>query len=151
MASHVLQKIKSFFLLKSTSTGDSLLDSDAQIPDPRTAPEVSFSRPRIVALNHRKQEVIIVEPTSFAEAREVAEALKQKKSIIINMRATDKELSRRIVDFLGGISYATDGHMQKVTDFIYLFTPSHIEISTANRRVYDKDDDTLFHTAMAAS
>jgi cell division inhibitor SepF len=69
-----------------------------------------------------------LEPASFADAREIAETLKLKKCILLNMRKTDKELARRIVDFLSGISYAIEGQSQKVADQIYLFTPGHFEI-----------------------
>jgi len=76
----------------------------------------------------RKQEIVVLEPASFADAREIAETLKLKKCILLNMRKTDKELARRIVDFLSGISYAIEGQSQKVADNIYLFTPGHFDI-----------------------
>lgn len=76
----------------------------------------------------RRQEIVVLEPVSFADAREIAETLKLNKCILLNMRKTDKELARRIVDFLSGISYAVEGQSQKVADSIYLFTPGHFDI-----------------------
>ncbi|MCA9796588.1 MAG: cell division protein SepF, partial [Candidatus Eremiobacteraeota bacterium] len=105
------------------------------------------SRSKLVGLpSPRKQEIVVLEPASFADAREIAETLKVKKSILLNMRKTDKELARRIVDFLSGISYAIDGHSQKVADQIYLFTPGHIEIVIPDQDQYasgNKDDGVL--------
>jgi cell division inhibitor SepF len=82
----------------------------------------------------RKQEIVVLEPASFADAREIAESLKVKKCILLNMRKTDKELARRIVDFLSGISYAMEGNSQKVADNIFLFVPGHMEIVIADHQ-----------------
>lgn len=93
-------------------------------------PEVRSNRNVVNLPNStpRKQEIVVLEPASFADAREIAETLKLKKCILLNMRKTDKELARRIVDFLSGISYAIEGQSQKVADNIYLFTPCHFDI-----------------------
>ena len=82
----------------------------------------------------KKQEIVVLEPASFADAREIAESLKVKKCILLNMRKTDKELARRIVDFLSGISYAMEGNSQKVADNIFLFVPGHMEIVIADHQ-----------------
>lgn len=82
----------------------------------------------------KKQEIVVLEPASFADAREIAEALRVKKCILLNMRKTDKELARRIVDFLSGISYAMEGNSQKVADNIFLFVPGHMEIVIADHQ-----------------
>lgn len=86
---------------------------------------VSFPPPK-------KQEIVVLEPASFSDAREIAESLRLKKCILLNMRKTDKELARRIVDFLSGISYAQEGNSQKVADNIFLFVPGHMEIVIAD-------------------
>lgn len=133
-----MDSLKRFFTLEEDSYPGESRDSDplelseysvsaAEHP----VPEVRSNRNNLVGLPstpQRKQEIVVLEPASFADAREIAETLKLKKSIILNMRKTDKELARRIVDFLSGISYAIEGHSQKVADQIYLFTPGHFEI-----------------------
>ena len=92
-----------------------------------------------------KQEIVVLEPASFADAREIAETLKLKKCILLVMRKTDKELARRIVDFLSGISYAIEGQSQKVADQIYLFTPGHFDIiiPTAEQFGGAKDENVM--------
>jgi cell division inhibitor SepF len=98
-------------------------------------PGLARGRGNLVSLPApRKQEIVVLEPASFADAREIAEALKVKKCILLNMRKTDKELARRIVDFLSGISYAMEGNSQKVADNIFLFVPGHMEIVIADHQ-----------------
>lgn len=91
----------------------------------------------------RKQEIVVLEPASFADAREIAESLKVKKCILLNMRKTDKELARRIVDFLSGISYAMEGNSQKVADNIFLFVPGHMEIVIADHQDHSPKQEEL--------
>lgn len=94
------------------------------------------------------QQIVLLEPSSFGEARDVAEALKQRKPIIVNVRKTDKDLARRIIDFLSGISYAVDGHMHKIADSIYIFVPSTVEVlSHGGQPEYQKESDPLFASA----
>ena len=143
----MMDSLKKFFTLEEDSfSPDELLSESlepSELPDVSQVMEPS-SRNKVVGLPHpRKQEIVVLEPASFADAREIAETLKVKKSILLNMRKTDKELARRIVDFLSGISYAIDGHSQKVADQIYLFTPGNIEIVMANTDSFGKDETGL--------
>ncbi|MBI3929473.1 MAG: cell division protein SepF [Armatimonadetes bacterium] len=130
-----MDSIRRFFTLEEDSFASDPPDSASLEPPPKetSAPPRPSSRGTLISLpTPRKEEIVVLEPSSFTDAREIAETLKLKKSILLNMRKTDKELARRIVDFLSGISYAIDGHSQKVADQIYLFTPGHIEILIPN-------------------
>jgi len=137
MAGRVMDSLRRFFTLEEESYSAESQDSEsvslseyslsaAEHP----VPEVRSNRNLVGVPNTptRKQEIVVLEPASFADAREIAETLKLKKCILLNMRKTDKELARRIVDFLSGISYAIEGQSQKVADNIYLFTPGHFDI-----------------------
>jgi cell division inhibitor SepF len=136
VAGRVMDSLKRFFTLEEESYSPSSTDSDGMdfsdysvSAAEHPVPEVRSNR-NVVSLptQQRKQEIVVLEPASFADARDIAETLKLKKCILLNMRKTDKELARRIVDFLSGISYAIEGQSQKVADQIYLFTPGHFEI-----------------------
>lgn len=136
-----MDSLRRFFTLEEESYSAESQDSES---DPLSlseysmsaaehpVPEVRSNRNVVNLPNNgsttRKQEIVVLEPASFADAREIAETLKLKKCILLNMRKTDKELARRIVDFLSGISYAIEGQSQKVADQIYLFTPGHFDI-----------------------
>ena len=137
MAGRVMDSLRRFITLEEESYSAESQDSEsvslseyslsaAEHP----VPEVRSNRNLVGVPNTptRKQEIVVLEPASFADAREIAETLKLKKCILLNMRKTDKELARRIVDFLSGISYAIEGQSQKVADNIYLFTPGHFDI-----------------------
>jgi len=131
-----MDSLRRFFTLEEESYSSESQDSDSlslseysMSAAEHPVPEVRSNRNLVsVPNNQRKQEIVVLEPASFADAREIAETLKLKKCILLNMRKTDKELARRIVDFLSGISYAIEGQSQKVADQIFLFTPGHFDI-----------------------
>jgi len=84
----------------------------------------------VVSIHTQKQvKVIVVEPVSFEEAQGIAEHLKARKSVILNLERTDINLSQRLVDFISGTTYALGGNMQKVGNGIFLFVPNNVDIS----------------------
>jgi len=84
----------------------------------------------VVSIHTQKQvRVMVVEPVSFEEAQGIAEHLKARKSVILNLERTDVHLSQRIVDFISGTTYALGGNMQKVGNGIFLFVPNNVDIS----------------------
>jgi len=84
----------------------------------------------VVSIHTQKQvRVIVVEPVSFEEAQGIAEHLKARKSVILNLERTDANLSQRLVDFISGTTYALGGNMQKVGNGIFLFVPNNVDIS----------------------
>lgn len=72
--------------------------------------------------------VVLVEPTSYDEVQSICDDLKSKKPIIINFEDMDKEVARRMVDFISGAVYALDGTIQKVSNGIVLVAPSNVDI-----------------------
>lgn len=84
----------------------------------------------VVSIHTQKQvRVIVVEPVSFEEAQGIAEHLKARKSVILNLEKTSESLCQRIVDFISGTTYALGGNMQKVGNGIFLFVPNNVDIS----------------------
>lgn len=73
-----------------------------------------------------------VEPKSFAEAQSIADKFKAGMPVIINLTATDTELSKRLLDFASGLTYALDGGIQKVSDKVFMLTPRNVDVSAAN-------------------
>lgn len=112
-----------------------------------TAPEADGSEtPRrggqLFRLHAQKQlEIVVLQPRTFEDARAAADYLKMRRPVVVNLQGSHGDLARRIVDFTSGITYALDGHMLRVGEEIFLFTPSHIAI-TAD--VGSGDDQTLF-------
>ena len=75
-----------------------------------------------------QMQVILVKPERFDTAAEVADHLRGKRAVLLNMEATPKDLARRLVDFLSGVTYAIDGNIQKVAANTYLLTPPNVDI-----------------------
>jgi len=77
----------------------------------------------------RGYEVIVFEPRSYNESKQIAEALKEKKTVILNLQLLDREQSQRVVDFLCGCTYALEGDQRKIGDCVFIFTPDNINLS----------------------
>ncbi len=73
--------------------------------------------------------VIISQPNSFEQSEEICEHLKEKKSIIVNLEYVNKDVARRIVDFISGAVYGLDGNIQKISNSIFLVAPFNYEIT----------------------
>ena len=72
--------------------------------------------------------LVIMQPVSFEEARDIANHLKERKPIVINLENVDNPTSRRIVDFLSGAVYALDGSIKKVSNGIFLIAPYNVGV-----------------------
>ena len=78
------------------------------------------------ATTHMK--VVVIQLTCFEDARDIADHLKAKKPIVINLEQLDRDVSRRVVDFLSGAVYGVDGNIQKVANGIFLIAPYTVDI-----------------------
>ena len=78
--------------------------------------------------------MVISQPTSFEQSEEICNYLKERKSVIVNLEYVNKDVARRIVDFISGGVYALDGHIQKVSNSIFLIAPINYEISNEMAR-----------------
>ena len=74
--------------------------------------------------------MVITQPTSFEQSEEICNYLKEKKSIIINLEYVNKDVARRIIDFLSGAVHALNGHIQKVSNSIFLLAPVNYDIES---------------------
>jgi cell division inhibitor SepF len=84
-------------------------------------------------------QVHLVIPRNFNDAQQVADQFKRKVPVILNLQTTDHELSKRMIDFSSGLTYALDGGMQRIAEKIFLLTPRNVEVSAEERaRLLDK-------------
>lgn len=79
-------------------------------------------------------QMVISQPTTFEQSDEICSFLKEKKSVIVNLEYVNKDVARRIVDFISGGVYALDGYIQKVSNSIFLVAPSNYEITNEMAR-----------------
>ena len=84
--------------------------------------------------DQRPTRVSVVEPASFNDAQALADRFKRQQPVILNLQSVDAELSRRMVDFCSGLTYALDGHIQTVANRVFLLTPRNVEVSAEERK-----------------
>ncbi len=95
-----------------------------------------FGKKRNVVAMPQAQSIkmVISQPTNFEQSEEICNFLKEKKSVIVNLEYVNKEVARRIVDFISGGVFALDGHIQKISNSIFLIAPVNYEITNEMAR-----------------
>ena len=83
---------------------------------------------KVVNMPQTQVRMKICKPTSFEQSEEICNELKEKKSIIVNLEYVNKDVARRIVDFISGSVHALDGHIEKISNSIFLVAPFNYEI-----------------------
>ena len=84
-------------------------------------------------------QVHFVTPRNFNDAQEVADRFKRNVPVILNLQSTSADLSKRLIDFSSGLTYAMDGGMQKIADKTFMLTPANVEVSAEEKaRIVEK-------------
>lgn len=73
-------------------------------------------------------QVVLVKPERFDNVSEIAEHLRERRAVVLNLESTNKDVARRLVDFLSGCAYALDGKIKKVAISTYIITPLNVDI-----------------------
>lgn len=73
-------------------------------------------------------QVVLVKPDRFEQASEIADHLREKRTVVLNLESTQKDISRRLLDFLSGVAYAHEGKIKKVAISTYIITPYNVDI-----------------------
>lgn len=96
---------------------------------------------------NRGHEMVFIEPRSFDDAATIAQDLKDRKTIVLNLRLLDKEQSQRTIDFVCGAAHALNGKPQKVDEKVFVFTPSNVTWSVdMSATAQNKFDDSLWRS-----
>ena len=74
-------------------------------------------------------EVCVIKPTSVEDAREITETLLNNRTVVLNVEGLDVEIAQRIIDFTSGSCFAISGNLQKISNYIFLVTPTDVDIS----------------------
>jgi cell division inhibitor SepF len=115
-----------------TSLGD-LFGSEGPGKSERYAAQNPPTHLRAVP-DQRPTRVSVVEPSSFNDAQGLADRFKRQQPVILNLQNVDGDLSRRMVDFCSGLTYALDGQIQSVASRVFLLTPHNVEVSAEERK-----------------
>ena len=90
---------------------------------------VEDRRNKVVNIHATTQlKVVLVKPERFENASEIADHLKDKRTVVLNLESTNKDIARRLIDFLSGVAYAGEGKIKKVAANTYLITPYSVDI-----------------------
>ena len=73
-------------------------------------------------------QVVLVKPEKFDDASAIADHLREKRTVVLNLESTNKEIARRLLDFLSGVAYANEGKIKKVAISTYIITPYNVDI-----------------------
>lgn len=93
------------------------------------APERRSSSDNVVNINTTTQlQVVLVKPEKFDDASSIANHLRDKRTVVLNLESANKDIARRLVDFLSGVAYALEGKIKKVAVSTYIITPYNVEI-----------------------
>jgi cell division inhibitor SepF len=96
---------------------------------PRGPQEVPRRNNKVVSVSAATQlQVVLVKPERFEDASTVADHLNERRTVVLNLEQTDREISRRFVDFLSGVAYANGGQIKKVANSTFIITPHNVDI-----------------------
>ena len=91
--------------------------------------KVEDRRNKVVNIHATTQlKVVLVKPERFENASEIADHLKDKRTVVLNLESTNKDIARRLIDFLSGVAYAGEGKIKKIAANTYIITPYHVDI-----------------------
>ncbi|MEG6616459.1 cell division protein SepF [Peptococcaceae bacterium 1198_IL3148] len=123
-----MDKMMGFMGLDEEGYEDEKLEQDTALEEPKELGRRKGGT--VVSLHTQRQvQVVLAEPSSYDEVQNIADNLKNRRSVIVNLEKTDPELSRRVIDFMSGTTYALNGNMQKVGQGIFLFAPNNVDIT----------------------
>lgn len=98
-------------------------------PAPRRVEPVHTGTDKVVNIHTTAQvQVVLVQPEQFEDAQSIADHLNARKTVVLNLESADKEVSRRIVDFLSGVAYANRGQVKRVAKKTFMITPYDVDV-----------------------
>ncbi|MCI9287276.1 MAG: cell division protein SepF [Clostridia bacterium] len=141
MAGAVMNKIWDFLGIENAEETEELedraydYDYEEEEEEPEGINKIFGRKPKIVNMPQTQQiKMVISQPTTFEQSEEICNYLKERKSVIVNLEYVNKDVARRIVDFISGAVHALDGHIQKISNSIFLIAPTNYEIANEMAR-----------------
>ena len=110
--------------IKSQTLDDDYDEETVAKPKPRSTPK--NARPRMMS---NGMEIFVSKPTSVDDAREITDMLLDNHTVLLNMEGLDVDMAQRIIDFTSGSTYAIDGNLQKISNYIFVLTPRNVDVS----------------------
>lgn len=99
-----------------------------QIKKTDSMPRIMGGKSKTVSFNPAQMQVVLVKPERYEDVTSIADHLNDRKTVVLNLEAADRDISRRIVDFLSGATYANHGNMRKVSKGTFLIVPNGVDM-----------------------
>ncbi len=143
----IKNRFKSFFALEDEEY--EYEEPEAKEPEYEVPQQQSFAQKQphtpkqnVVSLQsvQKSSKVVLSEPRVYAEAQEIADQLKNRRAVVVNLQSIQRDQAKRIVDFLSGTVYAIGGDIQRIGMNIFLCTPDNVDVSGAISELVTEDD-----------
>jgi len=92
-----------------------------------------------IAQEKKQSTIVLFEPEVFEDGRKIADSLKARKPVVVNLEKMDHETARRCIDFLSGTIYALNGLVEKIAESVFLFAPSSVNIEETRKKSWDQE------------
>ncbi|EWG11872.1 cell division protein SepF [Cytobacillus firmus] len=129
----IKSKFKTFFFLDDEYDykEEEIIEEEREPVKQVQKQQQPVQKQNIVSLQsvQKSSKVVLVEPRVYAEAQDIADQLKNRRAVVVNLQRIEKDQAKRIVDFLSGTVYAIGGDIQKIGTDIFLCTPDNVEVS----------------------
>ncbi|GAJ38722.1 cell division protein SepF [Parageobacillus sp. VR-IP] len=140
----LIKKFKDYFLEEDYEEYEEEYEEEYGEVEEAHPPAKGNAKANVVSLQsvQKSSKVILIEPRAYAEAQEIADHLKNRRAVIVNLQRIQHEQAKRIVDFLSGTVYAIGGDIQQVGTKIFLCTPDNVDVS-GSISIDSEDDRTI--------
>ncbi|EIJ81576.1 cell division machinery factor [Bacillus methanolicus PB1] len=137
----IKSKIKTFFFLDDEYDFKEE-EMEQEDFEPIKLQKQTAQKQNVVSLQsvQKSSKVVLVEPRVYAEAQDIADHLKNRRAVVVNLQRIEHDQAKRIVDFLSGTVYAIGGDIQKIGTSIFLCTPDNVEV-TGNISEFMEEND----------
>ena len=130
MSGAIMNKVLDLFGVDTANEEEYEEDYNQEEEEEEVENKNFWNRRKVVNMPQTEQiKMVISQPTTFEQSEAICDLLKEKKSVIVNLEYVNKDVARRIVDVISGAVHALDGHIQKVSNSIFLIAPYNYEIT----------------------
>lgn len=137
----IKSKFKTFFFLDDEYDYDEedMIEEEREPEKPQKQP---VQKQNVVSLQsvQKSSKVVLIEPRVYAEAQDIADQLKNRRAVVVNLQRIERDQGKRIIDFLSGTVYAISGDIQRIGTDIFLCTPDNVEVSGNISQIMSEND-----------
>ena len=124
-----MDEFKKWARLAVEDEEDEEFEDFAPAKNERVEPQAEKRNNKVVNIHTTTQlQVVLVKPERYENSPEIADHLKERRTVVLNLESANKETARRVLDFLSGVAYANDGQIKRVANSTYIITPYNVDL-----------------------